>query len=96
MGRRTIVLVVALLLAGLSAFAVYNYLTSVEDQVKVFRATRLIPQGTPGNQAQSSLAVDNALKDNVVFEGSTILCTGPVNPEKVAPRRLLPEPGQPR
>lgn len=55
MGRRTIVLVIALALAVLSGFAVFNYLSSVEDdikadivEVKVFRASELIPQGTTG------------------------------------------------
>lgn len=88
MGRRTIVLVVALLLAALSAFAVFNYLTSVEDdirgdivEVNVFRATRGIPQGTVGNQASSAIEEGTALAENIVFEGSRILCTGPRNPD---------------
>ena len=34
MGRRTLVLVVALALAALSAFAVFNYLSSVEDDIR--------------------------------------------------------------
>ena len=62
MGRRTIVLVVALALAALSAFAVFNYLNSVEDdirgdivEVKVFRATQGIP---PRHARQSSLGSD--------------------------------------
>jgi hypothetical protein len=86
MGRRTIVLVVALLLAALSAFAVFNYLSSVEDdirgdilEVKVFRATQGIPQGTPGAQVATAIEESTALKENIVFEGSAILCTGPVN-----------------
>lgn len=91
MGRRTIVLVVALLLAALSAFAVFNYLSSVEDdirgdivEVKVLRATRTIAQGTPGNQAEAAIAESTALAVNVVFEGSTIMCTGPVNADDPA------------
>ena len=91
MGRRTIVLVVALALAALSAFAVFNYLNSVEDdirgdivEVKVFRATQGIPQGTPGNQASAAIEESTALKINIVFEGSTILCTGPTNPDDPA------------
>lgn len=91
MGRRTIVLVVALLLAALSAFAVFNYLSSVEDQireeiteVKVFRATRAIPQGTAGSQASASIEESTALFENVVFENSTILCTGPKSPDDPA------------
>ena len=88
MGRRTIVLVVALVLAAVSAFAIFSYLGSVEDQVKgdivevqVFRAIQGIPGGTPGNQAAMRIDESTALAVNVVFEGSTILCTGPVNPE---------------
>lgn len=55
MGRRTIVLVVALLLAGLSAFAIWQFLTGVEDDVKadivlvdVFRASERIAAGVDG------------------------------------------------
>lgn len=85
------VLVVALLLAGLSAFAVFNYLSSVEDdirgdilEVKVFRATRAISQGDPGSQVAAFIEESTALKENIVFEGSTILCTGPVNADDPA------------
>jgi Flp pilus assembly protein CpaB len=91
MGRRTIVLVVALLLAALSAFAVFNYLSSVEDdiraditEVKVFRAVRGIPSGTAGNQAAASIEESTALLENIVFDNSTILCTGPVNADDPA------------
>ena len=49
MGRRTIVLVIAIVLAVVAAFAVWQYLTSVEDdirkditEVRVYRATELI------------------------------------------------------
>ncbi|MBT8197838.1 MAG: Flp pilus assembly protein CpaB [Acidimicrobiia bacterium] len=58
MGRRTIVLVVALLLAGLSAFAVWQFLRAVEDDVKadievvdVFRANQRIEPGVDGATA---------------------------------------------
>lgn len=58
MGRRTIVLVVALLLAGVSAFAVWNFLTNVEAEVRgdvelveVYRAQSLITPGTSGEEA---------------------------------------------
>lgn len=91
MGRRTIVLVVALLLAALSAFAVFNYLSSVEDdiraditEVKVFRATSGIPSGTAGSQAAASIEESTALLENIVFDNSTILCTGPVNADDPA------------
>jgi pilus assembly protein CpaB len=55
MGRRAIVLLVALILAGLAAWAVWNYLQGIEDeieagqqQVTVFRAVETIAEGTEG------------------------------------------------
>jgi Flp pilus assembly protein CpaB len=55
MGRRAIVLLVALILAGLAAWAVWNYLQSVEDDitagqeiVEVYRAGPAILEGTDG------------------------------------------------
>lgn len=84
MGRRTIVLVIAIALAAVSAFAVWRYLTTVESdlradiaEVQVYRATELIPAKTPGEEAQPLIEQTLALRENVVFEGSTILCTGP-------------------
>ncbi|HEY4584608.1 MAG TPA: Flp pilus assembly protein CpaB [Acidimicrobiia bacterium] len=56
MGRRAIVLLVALILAGLAAWAVWNYLQGIENevtagqaQVKVFRAVDNIAEGTDGS-----------------------------------------------
>lgn len=56
MGRRALVLLVALLLAGVAAFAVYTFIqdykgTIDEAQVKqtVFRATQAVPEGQDGN-----------------------------------------------
>ncbi len=87
MGRRTIVLVIAIVLAVVSAFAVYRYLTTVEGdiraditEVKVFRATNLIETGTPGSEARPFIEESRALREAVVFDGSTIVCTGPVDP----------------
>jgi pilus assembly protein CpaB len=58
MGKRTVVLVVALLLAAISAFAVWSFLRGVERDVKadveevvVFRATERIEAGTDGATA---------------------------------------------
>jgi pilus assembly protein CpaB len=55
MGRRAIVLLVALILAGLAAWAVWNYLQNVENEitegqeiVEVYRAGEAIPEGTDG------------------------------------------------
>ena len=86
MGRRTIVLVVALVLAAVSAFAVWQYLTNVREkereaivEVKVWRAEEPIATGDPGEDAKPFIVESTALKENVVFEGSTILCAGPVS-----------------
>jgi pilus assembly protein CpaB len=55
MGRRAIVLLVALVLAGLAAWAVWNYLQNVENEivegqeiVEVYRAGETIAEGTDG------------------------------------------------
>jgi Flp pilus assembly protein CpaB len=55
MGRRAIVLLVALILAGLAAWAVWNYLQNVENEyaagqeiTEVFRAGEAIAEGTDG------------------------------------------------
>jgi pilus assembly protein CpaB len=56
MGRRAIVLLVALILAGLAAWAVWNYLQNVEDTIRedqaivtVFRAGSNIAEGSDGS-----------------------------------------------
>lgn len=56
MGRRALVLVVALLLAGVAAFAIFRYLRGIEEdiaagqeQIPVFRAIQAIAEGTEGN-----------------------------------------------
>ena len=78
MGRRTIVLVIAI------ALAVWRYLTTVESdiradiaEVRVYRATELIEPKTTGEDAQPFIEEALALRENVVFEGSTVLCAGP-------------------
>ncbi|MDP9495656.1 MAG: Flp pilus assembly protein CpaB [Actinomycetota bacterium] len=55
MGRRAIVLLVALILAGLAAWAVWNYLQGIENEIEegqeavtVFRAVDPIVEGTDG------------------------------------------------
>jgi Flp pilus assembly protein CpaB len=84
MGRRTIVLVIAIVLAVVAAFAVWQYLTTVEDdirsdisEVRVYRATELIASKTPGEEARPFIEEGKALRESIVFEGSTILCIGP-------------------
>lgn len=85
MGKRSIVLFVALGLAVVSAFAVWQYLSSVEEdarkdvqEVSVYRATEFIEQGTPGETARAFISQSRALVEAVVFDDSRILCTGPV------------------
>ena len=83
MGRRTLVLIIAVALAAISGFAIYQYLTGVEDdiradiaEVNVYRASELITAGLPGEEARPLIAESTALRESVVFDGSTILCTG--------------------
>ena len=56
MGRRALVLLVALILAGVAAFSVYMFVSGIEDevaagreQVVVFRATQAVPEGQDGD-----------------------------------------------
>lgn len=83
MGRRTLVLVIAVLLAGISGFALYQYLSSVEDDIRsdiseviVYRANEPIPARMPGTDAEPLIVESTALRQYVVFDGSTILCLG--------------------
>lgn len=61
MGRRAIVLLVALILAGLAAWAVWNFLDGIkadaegdQEQVTVFRSDELIAEGADGSILLSS------------------------------------------
>lgn len=85
MGRRTLVLIIAVALAAISGFAIYQYLTGVEDDIRsdvaevgVYRATERIVATTSGEDARPFIEQSTALRESVVFDGSTILCTGPV------------------
>lgn len=85
MGRRTLVLIIAVALAGISGFAVWQYLSSVEDdlrsdiaEVVVYRASDPISAGEAGSESRNRIAESTALREQVVFDGSTILCTGAV------------------
>ncbi|HEY5650989.1 MAG TPA: RcpC/CpaB family pilus assembly protein [Acidimicrobiia bacterium] len=56
MGRRAIVLVIALALAGIAAFAIFQYLAGIQSeieegqvQVPVFRAIQPVAEGTEGS-----------------------------------------------
>jgi Flp pilus assembly protein CpaB len=84
MGKRSLVLIIALALAAVSAFSVWQYLTTVEDEARaevqevvVYRATQLIETGTPVTEAEAFIEESTALRESVVFDGSTIVCDGP-------------------
>lgn len=56
MGKRAVVLVIALVLAGAAAFAIFQFLKNIEndilaaqEQFPVFRAVQAIPEGTEGS-----------------------------------------------
>ena len=84
MGKRSLVLIIALALAAVSAFSVWQYLTTVEDEARaevqeviVYRATELIETGTSVAEAEALIVESTALVEAVVFEGSAIACDGP-------------------
>ncbi len=84
MGKRSLVLIIALALAAVSAFAVWQYLTTVEDEARaevqevvVYRATQLIQTGTSAGEADAFIEESTALVEAVAFEGSQIVCDGP-------------------
>lgn len=84
MGKRSLVLIIALALAAVSAFSVWQYLTTVEDEARaevqevvVYRATQLIETGTPVVEAEEFIEESTELVSYVAFEGSQIVCTGP-------------------
>ena len=84
MGRRSLVLIIALALAAVSAFSVWQYLSTVEEdaraevqEVIVYRATEFIDTGTSVAEAEAVIQQSTALRESVVFEGSQIACAGP-------------------
>jgi Flp pilus assembly protein CpaB len=88
MGKRTIVLVVALALAVVSAFSIYQYLNGVDSsarqnlrEVKVYRAAQLIETGTPGETLTIPDFIEEgrALVSDVAFDASSIICFGVVD-----------------
>lgn len=79
MGRRTLVLVVALLLAAVATFAVYNFLSGVEEEaqgdydlVKVYVAKDDLPEGTQGS----------AVLEQIRYELKTIFAQNYCAPEE--------------
>lgn len=85
MSRRTLVLLLALGLAALAGFSIWRYLDTVEasaregiTEVVVYRATVPLEPGVTGAAAFETIVESTALADNIVFEGSRIVCVGPV------------------
>lgn len=84
MGKRTLVLVLALVLAAVSAFAVWRFLSEVEEnvaadfvEIKVFRATQIIETGTDGEVARTFIEASTALSTVLELDTSRrILCSG--------------------
>ena len=77
MGRRTVVLIIAIALAAIAAFATARFLTQVEDdareglnEVPVFRATVFIDRDTLGEDALAQIAegteVEEFLPENAI------------------------------
>ena len=73
MGRRAIVLLVALILAGLAAWAVWNFLQSVEEEAiagqeltTVFRAGTNITEGAVGSILVSAYDSEGQCQDETV------------------------------
>ncbi|MFO7699038.1 MAG: hypothetical protein R6W79_00330, partial [Acidimicrobiia bacterium] len=69
MGRRTLVLIIAVALAAISGFAIYQYLTGVEDDIRaniaevgVYRATETITAGLAGSEARPLIEASTALR----------------------------------
>jgi pilus assembly protein CpaB len=67
MARRTIVLVVALVLAGVAAFSVWRFLDNIErdvlqdvELVTVYRAAEFIAEGTQGDLVRSQLGFEES------------------------------------
>lgn len=70
MGKRTVVLIVAFVLASVSAYAIYSFLSNVEEdaqaeqqRVSIFRAAQLLPEG---------LAGEDALAPNIIVDSETL------------------------
>jgi Flp pilus assembly protein CpaB len=82
MGRRAIVLLVALILAGLAAWAIWNFLQNVEDEaragqeiVTVFRAgPGGIAEGVEGSILLSGYQADNRCQDETLAFAAAANC----------------------
>ncbi len=84
--RRTLILIAAIAVGALAAFAIFNYVGGIEDRanedverVRVFRVTQDIPQGMYGSEAceagyidQDALIPQEFLPPTAVIECDTI------------------------
>lgn len=85
MGRRSLVLAIALALAALAGFAVFQFLGGVEDdirgdigEVRVYRAVQFIETGTPGESVNNIDFIEESVAlAEVVRDRPDILCLGP-------------------
>ncbi len=80
MGKRTLVLVVALLLAVVSAVAIWQFLSNIEDDVRadleevtVYRAAEFIAEGSDGNTVLPMFVESTELVDLVPTNAITSL-----------------------
>jgi len=104
MGRRTLVLIVALLLAGIAAFAVWQFLSNVEGEKEaelelrvVYRAVGTIAEGTEGSlvlsqeRALESEEETRFLPDNSIgsLEQLTATLTGRVAAGPISNNSIL-------
>ena len=104
MGRRTLVLIVALLLAGIAAFAVWQFLSNVEGEKEaelelrvVYRAVGTITEGTEGSlvlsqeRALESEEETRFLPDNSIgsLEQLTATLTGRVAAGPISNNSIL-------
>ena len=91
--KRTLVLFIALVLAGVSAVSVFLWLNNLENekarvftQVVVFRATQLIEVGTDGETARDFIITDEALSTVLALDtNNVIVCDGAIDADQEKP-----------
>lgn len=87
MGRRSLVLAIALALAALAGFAVFQFLSGVEEDIRgdieevtVYRAVQFIDTGTPGESVNNiDFIIESRAPAEVVRDRPRILCLGPAD-----------------
>ena len=92
--RRTVILMAAIVIAGLAAVATYSYLNGVQDRayhnatlVKVFRVKQDIPKGMPGENAIDKGFIETA-DTPTKFRPATALTNLSLIRGKVAPANI--------